>query len=186
VSAPPHAPVLTIEEFDRLDSPEGGELELVDGEVFEAAYPAYGHNLIQDRIVKLLEGLRPNGHVSKELGYEIRNTPRPTKRRADVDFLTTERHRIAKESDRVSGALDFIAEVLPPSNVASTINRLEELCLQYGCMEFWVVDAENGTVRVRHAGENTVTIHRIGDTIRLHAIPSEIRVADVFAISSDQ
>jgi Uma2 family endonuclease len=186
MSALPHPPLLSIEDFDKLEWPEDIELELLDGEVLEVTFPAFDHVLIQDRIAALVRALPVDGFVAVELGYEIRSPSRPTKRRADVGYVSPARYQESLKSNRVTGAPNLTVEVISPSNTFSLINRLGDLCLSNGCQEFWIVDPPTKTIHVRHAGENTITVYQIGDTIRLHAISGEIRVADVFAISSDR
>ncbi len=46
------------------------------------------------------------------------------------------------------GAPELVVEVLSPSNSASEIFEKEELCLENGCQEFWVVDPKRHVVKV--------------------------------------
>ena len=75
---------------------------------------------------------------------------------ADVAFVRNARFEQADPEDNIQGAPDLVIEVLSPSNSAEMFER-ERLCLENGCEEFWVVDAESRTIRVVRQWSGPVT-----------------------------
>ena len=65
--------------------------------------------------------------------------PRQVKRRADVAYVSAERSSEAHKTGILEGAPELVIEVLSPSNSAGRMYRLERLCMNNGCQEFWTV-----------------------------------------------
>jgi Uma2 family endonuclease len=54
------------------------------------------------------------------------------------------------------GAPDFVVEVASPSNTAEELQEKKQLCLDNGCLEFWVIYPKLGQVEVStHQGTRT-------------------------------
>lgn len=183
MSALPVVPTpVTIEEFERLEWPEDTDYELLEGEVLEVSHPDYLHSLIQQRIAELIRRSPVEGMTVVEMGYRIVTVPRHTKRSADVGYLALDRHNLALKERFVSGAPDLVVEILSPSNSGSSLNRLEKLCLANGSIEFWTVDPETRTIRIRAAGSHVVHVFEIDDTIPQNSVGiGPIVVSEVFA-----
>ncbi|MBC8167311.1 MAG: Uma2 family endonuclease [Bryobacteraceae bacterium] len=159
MSALPVLPLpVTIEEFDRLEWPEDTEYELFEGEVLEVSHPALSHRLIQERLRDLLNETSGTKTVHMELAWQITATPPQTKRSADVAVLSPDRLRDAIRRKVIDGPPDLVVEILSPSNSGSSLNRLEKLCLANGSIEFWTVDPETRTIRIRAAGSHVVHV----------------------------
>ena len=158
---------VTIEEFDRIAAGDDErELELFEGEVLEVTFPIWKHAAIQERLVDLLRPLAANkGIVRSEVAYQIARVLRPVKRRADVAYVSADRSRAAHESGILDGAPDLVIEVLSPSNSAGRMYRLEWLCMNNGCEEFWTVDLETQSIRV--VGRSATNVYQCGDSIPL-------------------
>ena len=56
----------------------------------------------------------------------------------------------------LEGAPELVIEVLSPSNSASRMYRLERLCMNNGCQEFWTVDLDDQSIRVVRGDKVTV------------------------------
>jgi Uma2 family endonuclease len=140
--------LMTVEEFSRLPEDQGPVYhELRHGEVVSMTRPKYRHYKIQRRLRRLLEDLAPvDGLVDTELAY------RPIEEHelwvADVAYVSAEREsRISPES-YLEGAPDLVIEVVSPSNSALEMSEKEQLCLENGAKEFWVVDPKCRHVKV--------------------------------------
>ena len=75
------------------------------------------------------------------------------------------------------GAPELIAEVLSPSNRRGNIAETQRLCLENGCLEFWVVDPKRHVVKVSTPGGTSKTYQTgqqiplmFGGTIEVDAI----------------
>jgi Uma2 family endonuclease len=117
--------------------------------------PKEGHHRIQRRIRKLLEVLAGGkGAVDSEFAF------RPAGEYevwvADVAFVTSERDARTGDDEYLAGAPDLVVEVLSPGNTAYEINDKMSVCLDNGCLSFWVVDPKNKRVSVT---EGAVTRH---------------------------
>lgn len=162
MGALPQFPLLTIEEFDRLEPPDGVEYELIEGVVYEVTCPRPRHTLLQERLQQLFANSTSGGRALPELGYEIPNAR--TKRRADIAFVTPDRLRQLASENVSRGAPDLVVEVISPSNSFTYVKRLATLCLRNRCREFWAVDEEDRSVTVWTSTSN-VTQYGPTDTI---------------------
>jgi Uma2 family endonuclease len=156
---------MTVEEFRRL--PEGGPVsfELRHGELVEATRPNFRHHRTQERFVESLQAASAGiGHVSWEVAF--RALPQYELRVADVAWVTQERWDSVNPEDNLHGAPELVIEVLSPSNTAAEIFDKEQLCLEHGCLEFWVADADRRQVKVTTPDGHTIT-YRAGQEIPL-------------------
>jgi len=55
------------------------------------------------------------------------------------------------------GAPDLVIEILSPSNTVAEMYEREELCLENGAQEFWVVDIDRRGVKVTTPAPRTIT-----------------------------
>ncbi len=163
MGAAPNPHWVTIEEFDRFVADQLGtnqedrEFELFEGEILEVTFPVWMHICLQQRIGELLAAaVVDRGKVLVEVPFQISATPRQVKRRADVAFVSLQRSENAMSTGKLEGAPDMVIEVLSPSNTASRMYRLERLCMNNGCQEFWTVDPDDQTIRVVRGGATTV------------------------------
>jgi Uma2 family endonuclease len=172
--------LLSIAEFDALPDEDDLDHELHEGELVEVTFPNFVHTYLQRRMCTLLEALIGNlGMVTIEMPFQIASTARQTKRRADIGFLRRERTQQALQAGIVEGASDLVIEVLSPSNSASKLNRYARLCLANGAGEFWIVDYDTKTIRVRHK-DRTEREYELGESIALTFGSGALAVSEVF------
>lgn len=150
--------IMTVEQFRRL--PENGPFyyELRRGEPIPVTRPKFKHFRIQKQLEQLLEQAAGGlGVVTMEFAF--RPLPEYELRVADVAYVTRERWERTDPEDNLRGAPELVVEVLSPSNTVAEINEKEELCLENGSLQFWVVDADLRQVKVSRPDGITTTYH---------------------------
>ncbi len=158
--------LLTFAEFEQLPDPTNGDrLELHHGEVISVPPPKLGHTLIQGNLTdNLVPRFRAAGRVLTEVGFR---TPGGRNYRiADVAFVTKARLAASSDDGCLESAPELVVEVLSPSNSASEMLDREQLCLENGTLEFWVVDPKRRQVRVSKQ-EGRPRSYKAGDEIPL-------------------
>jgi len=156
---------MTLAEAERLVDPANGYYELHHGELAVMPFPKMGHVLQQRRLRLLLESAAgESGIVEIELGF--RALPEHEYRRADVAYVSRARWEQVDPRDFFNGAPDLVIEVLSPSNTAQEILDKEQLCLENGSREFWVVDGSRRQIRVS-TSDGRSTTYKSGDSIPL-------------------
>jgi Uma2 family endonuclease len=142
-----HTGLLTVEEFLKLPEPKEGHIELHHGEVVIMPPPKWGHQRIQRRIQGLLMTLAGNiGVVAMEMAFQP--TPQHEVWQADVGFVRAEREEATADDEYLRGAPDLVVEVLSPSNTMDEIDEKMSVCMDNGCISFWVVDPKRKVVSV--------------------------------------
>jgi Uma2 family endonuclease len=166
----------TFAEFERMpDPPDGFRYELRHGEPIKVAPPKIQHSRVQWRIRRLLESAAgAAGIVTNEIGFRIRDHEY---RIVDVAFVSQVRWDSAK--DYLEGAPEIVVEVLSPSNSAAEMIERETLCLGNGCLEFWLVDADQQLVRVSTPDGRAFTYHS-GQEIPLPLLGARLSVDAIF------
>ena len=140
--------LMTVEEFGKLPDDDGPAYhELRHGEVVAVTRPKYQHQSIQRRLRRQLENLASEGGVV-DTEFPYRPQPEHELWVADVAYVSAERERRIDPNGYLEGAPDLVIEVLSPSNSAAEMNDKEQLCLENGAKEFWVVDADRRRVKV--------------------------------------
>jgi Uma2 family endonuclease len=173
------AALTTVEEFLRLPEPRAGHYELHHGEVVLIAPPKWGHEEIQERVRELLKrSIGDRGTVRVEMAF--RPIPEFEVWRADVGVVGKERAERTNRDGYLQGAPDLVVEVLSPSNTAQEINDKMAICLQHGCLSFWVIDDNlkevkitEGDITRRYTAPAAITSEIAGATIR-------VQVQDMF------
>ncbi len=139
--------LMTVEEFRQL--PETGPFyyELRHGELVQVTRPKLKHTKIQRRLRQLLEPIAGDaGIVETEVAF--RAVAEYDLRVADVAFVARERWEKSNPEDNLLEAPELVIEVLSPSNTATEVFDKEKLCLEHGCLEFWVVDPVRRQVKI--------------------------------------
>ena len=75
----------------------------------------------------------------------------------DVVFISRGRWEKLPADGYFDGAPDIVIEILSPSNTAAEMLDKEQLCLENGAKEFWVVDLIHQHVKVSTSDGRTST-----------------------------
>lgn len=171
---------MTVEQFRALPEPREGCYELHHGVPILMTFPKKRHWTIQHRLMRLLDPLASGRGV---VGVEFAFRPLSDQElwRADVAFASHEQDDSTDPDDNLRGVPELVIEVLSPSNTVSEIGEKEAMCLENGCLEFWVVDPKRKTVKVSTPDRKTITYVE-GDKIQL-GVPAagELAVSDIFS-----
>jgi len=170
---------MTVQDFLKLPDPKEGHLELHHGEVVHILPPKLGHSRNQRNILALLLKHAPDAFVEVEMPF------RPTAEHevwvADVGLVRAERERATGDDEYLMGSPELVVEVLSPSNTVDEINDKMAICMDNGCLSFWVVDGKRKRISVT---EGRITRHYTEtDTIACSLLNGELRVSDIFAAS---
>ncbi|NDJ15170.1 MAG: Uma2 family endonuclease [Acidobacteriia bacterium] len=156
--------LVTFAEFEQLPDPPGSRLELHNGEVVDVPPPKLRHSLIEHRIYDALKAIVDSTtFVGMEVGFRIGDREY---RVADLGVLPLQRIEDAPLDGYLEGSPEVVIEVLSPSNSATEMYTKEQLCLENGCREFWVVNPRNQTVRIS-TPTGPSTVWKPGDQIPL-------------------
>lgn len=173
---------MTVEQFRALPEPREGTSELHHGVVVIMPPPKHRHADAQRRLLRILDLLASRrGVVSTEFAF--RPLPEHECWVADVAFISQARYDAIDPEDNLRGVPELVIEVLSPSNTASEIGEKEAMCLENGCVEFWVVDPKRKTVKVSTPDRKTIAYVE-GDKILL-SVPAagELAVSEIFSSS---
>jgi Uma2 family endonuclease len=171
--------LMTVEQFRALPEPTGGYYELHHGVPVAMTFPKHKHWRIQHRLVRLLEAISSGrGVIGSEFGF--RPAPEHQFWGADVAYVSQARFDAIDPEDNLRGVPELVIAVLSPSNTMSEINEREAMCLENGCLEFWVVDPKRKTVKVSTPDRKTITYIE-SDTIPLSLpAPGQLAVSQIF------
>jgi len=171
------AGLMTVEEFLKLPPAKEGHYELHRGEVILVPPAKRGLQRGQARIHNALFRLAgEKGEVGTE--YAFQPTPDYNVWEADVAFVRAEREKAVGDDEYLLGAPDLVVEVLSPSNTADEMNDRMAICLENGCLSFWVVDQKRKRLSVT---EGNVTRHYgISDSFHCGVLDATIQVREIF------
>ncbi len=173
--------LMTVEEFSRLPKDDGPVYhELRHGEVVAVTRAKYKHYTIQRRLRRMLENVSPaDSLVDTEFAY--RPLPEHELWVADVVYVSAAREQGVDPESYLEGAPDLVIEVLSPSNTAAEMLEKEEICLENGTHDFWVIDPVRRSVKVSTPDGRTRT-WKSGQEIPLPLFgDSKIAVDAIFA-----
>ena len=171
--------LMTVAEFQQLPEPEAYYHELRHGELVKVTRPILKHVFAQRRLQSLIEAVAGVESTFVEVGY--RPLPEHELRVADLAYAPRERWSAIDPADHFHGAPDLVIEVLSPSNTAAEMLDKEQICLENGCREFWIVDLERRQVKVSTPDGRTAT-YKSGQTIPLLFAPGKVLTVDaIFA-----
>jgi Uma2 family endonuclease len=171
--------LLTFEEFEKLPEAPGVRQELHHGEVIEVPRPQLGHYKIALRLQSFLAKIASDiGIAGMEMGF------RPLAGNeyliADVVFILRKRWDALPGEGYMVGAPELVIEVLSPSNTMSKMRERRKICLENGCIEFWMVDSKTREVEVSTHDGHSIT-YKPGQHIPLFfAVASSIDVDAIF------
>jgi Uma2 family endonuclease len=158
---------MTFAEFAQASDPNDRRYELRHGEVIELPPPKNRHFRLQQQLRDLLDTAAVAagaGRVYTEVGF--RALPDHEFRVADVAFISTQRLAKFQSEEYFLGAPEIVIEVVSPSNSLSELFEKEKLCLENGCLQFWVVDGDRRQVKVSTPDGRTIS-YKSGQEIPL-------------------
>jgi len=168
--------IVTFAELEQMPDAPDGRYELRHGELVKVPPPLLPHYRIQLRLQELLAPIaRDKGIVGTEFGFRGRSEHEY--RVADVAFVA--RDRWARESRYFEGAPDLVIEILSPSNTAAEMLDKQQLCLENGAKEFWIVDPARKQVKVSTADGRFID-YKTGQQIPL-LFGGAVAVDEIFA-----
>lgn len=151
---------------DYLDLPDDGKrYELINGELIMVAAPTTLHQIVSQNIeFDLFRYVRENHsgqvlHAPVDVVLSDTTVVQP-----DVIFIAAENSAIITEKN-ITGAPDFIVEILSPNSAYYDLIEKKELYARYGVHEYWIVDPKkqfievfdnrNGQFEMRQRAEKT-------------------------------
>jgi Uma2 family endonuclease len=169
---------MTVAEYSKIPEPKEGHLELHHGEVVSVPPPKWRHQILQDRISTLLKAqMGGSGTVLCEMAF--RPAPEYEVWQADVGYVRADRAARTSEDEYLTGAPELVVEVLSPRNTVDEIDEKRTICLDNGCLSFWVVNDRRKLVSVT---EGNVTKHygRLSKIV-CTLLPEELPVEHILA-----
>lgn len=172
--------LLSVAEFARLPQPAVGvRQELHHGELVELPPVKKLHTRLQKRLVSLLEATLNPAEYGVDKEFPFRPAPEYEVWIADVALFSLAVWEQTADDDYFRGVPAIVIEVLSPSNSASEMLELEEICLRHGGREFWLVDPQRESVKVIRAHGHS-SVHDARSVIESGAWGGSIAVRDIF------
>jgi len=156
--------MMTVAEFDQLPESPSCSYELRHGELFQVTRPVLKHVFVQKRLMELLDAAGGSGSALMEVGF--RPLPEHELRVADVAYASGQGWSEQDQGGHFHGVPDIVIEVLSPSNTAAEMLDKEQICLENGGCEFWVVDIDRRQVKISTPDGRTVA-YKSGQKIAL-------------------
>lgn len=167
--------LVTFAELEQMPDTRDGRYELRHGELVKVPPPEFPHYRIQLRLQSLLSAIaRDLGIVGTEFAF--RALSEHEYRVADVAFVAKD--RFDQTGRYFEGAPEIVIEVISPSNSAAEMLDKEQLCLENGAKEFWVVEPAHQQVKITTSDGRTA-IYKRGQQIPF-LFGGEIAVRDIF------
>ena len=172
---------------DYLNTPEGEQYELLDGELILVASPNMAHQGNQARLgsrMFIFSEDNDLGRVffsptdvvlSDDSGTEVVQP--------DILFISKGREEIITDAN-IQGAPDMVVEILSPSSSRRDWKYKRELYAKYGVKEYWIVDPANRIVSVVMPQVGVLRVkgpYVEGDTLVSVALEGfEVGVSEIF------
>ena len=167
---------MTVEEFAKLPETGAYICELRKGEVVQMTRPVFGHVRVQHRIQRLLAEAAGDPDAVY-IAAPFRPLPEYELRVAHVAYAPKERWNSISSGGCLEGAPDLVVEVLSPSNTAAEMLEREQICLENGCREFWIVDLDRRQIKVSTPEGRTAT-YKTGTMIPVFFAPGKTIAVD--------
>ena len=170
---------ITVEEYDRIPDPPGGRYELHHGEAVFVTFPVRQHKELQRRLRRMLEALPGAEGYIVDTEFPYRPLAENEVWGADVACVSGARYDAIDKW--LEGSPELVIEVKSPSNTKAEMHDKAMTTLAgAGAVEFWVVDAETGTVLV-HRKASGMRVYRAGEAAPLAIFGSQIILCELFA-----
>lgn len=186
VNTSPLVKTYTLEEFWALpDPPDRSKLELIAGVLYMTPPPAYTHDDIASRFVRLLSAhlIATNDGGTLYLPRAAIWTSRRTYLEPDLFYLSAETAaRLAPERRTTA---DLVVEVVSPGSAIYDRNTKADTYAALGVRELWLADETEATIEVRQlAGDKFAegTVFQKGEVLTSSVLTGlSLPVAEIFA-----
>jgi Uma2 family endonuclease len=175
---------MTAEQYDALPREEGRNQELLDGELIEVSSATPRHNRILAQLTTSLNSFanaRQLGAVLPETDLAIRKDSRL---RPDFCFFSAKTwSKVDIDRVPIAQTPEIAAEIVSPSESATTLQRKIEAYLAWGVAEIWLIYPETRTFMVHTAVGARRFSGRINERSLLscaHVPGWELQIADLF------
>ena len=166
----------TIYDLDFLPN-DGSQYEIIDGELYVAKQPDWGHQLVCFELAALLHVWSTQSQTGKvNLGPGIIFSD-DTNVVPDVVWISQERLRTALYADgKLHGAPELVVEVLSPGPANEHRDREVKLKLysRRNVLEYWVVNWQERNIEVYRREEGILELNRTlneDDTLQSPILP---------------
>ena len=161
---------MTIEEFYKMDFPEGILVELINGEIYYMASPNRRHQGIEMELLYKIKG-----YIDSK-GGDCKVYPAP------FDVIVSEKDNtvlipdisVICDPDKLTdqgctGAPDWVIEIVSPGNPAHDYLEKLNLYMEAGVREYWIVDPMKQTVIVYNndTGGFDMTSYTFDDKVKV-------------------
>ena len=135
---------------DTLLMPEDGKrYEAIDGELYVTAAPFRQHQRVSANLSAALRALLDESGLGwvyhAPIGVEFPETEEGVQ--PDIVFVSRQRARVLVE-EGIRGAPDLVIEILSPSTANRDRMIKKKLYERQGVSQYWIVDADDGSVEV--------------------------------------
>lgn len=132
---------------DYLQFPDDGKrFEIIDGELFMTPSPLTKHQRISGNLLYLLHSFLKTEDIGECFVAPLDVVISPTDVVQPDLFVVLHQNKNIITEKNISGAPDFIIEILSPSNSIMDLKRKRVLYEMYGVEEYWIVDPATETV----------------------------------------
>ena len=179
-------PLLTVADLDAFPDDDGNRYELIGGEVFVSRAPGIPHQrFLLNLELGLSDYLRANpigilvpgaGAIFSDYDAVI----------PDLAFVCNERWDQVVTSEKFTGALDLVIEILSPGtqNRQRDLSAKRQLYGKYGAKEYWIVDSENREVlalRLQGQALEEIVMLKADDELTSPLLPDfKLKVSTIF------
>ena len=167
----------TWDDYVRLPD-DGKRYEIIDGELFVTAAPAFGHQYTSGELNDVLRtwskkrarGIVAYAPVDVVLAHDTVVQP-------DLIWISDERIRDIV-GDRVTGIPELVVEILSPSTARRDRHKKSEVYARFGAREYWLVDPKDRSVEIRtlRGAEFEQFVRDTGDTRLASALDPQLTV----------
>ncbi|SHN57908.1 type II toxin-antitoxin system prevent-host-death family antitoxin [Desulfitobacterium chlororespirans] len=182
---------ISYEEYMELVESSDQRYELIDGEVYLLASPAFDHQVVLNEIAGYFYNYfkgKPCRSLTAPLdvrlfGYATKFEEDPNVVQPDIVVVCDEDK--VNADNRYEGIPSLVVEVLSPSTKGKDMVTKLNLYMKSGVREYWIVDlAERSITHYAFSGERDIErliILREDDIVRSPLFPGlEIRLPDLF------
>ena len=136
---------ITVDEFRLMRNPPGMRLELHDGVTVPVPIQPFLHSLIGNNLMDILDEA-----LDGEAWIECPFRPKPEydMRAANVGWICSERACLIDPDDNLYGPPDLAIEINAFRKSAEELNARQQMFFDFGCPEFWLVEAAASMVLV--------------------------------------